>query len=290
MPLSPSALGDLDPFFVCDYTPHEDGAVSDPAGPQQRGTTYWDVTKGSRGPQPLPAWVIVDAGAVDTELGVLKTGKEADVFLLERSATDGTGLSTLMAAKRYRDVSHRSFQRSTAYTDGRRMKKSRDARALARGSTYGKELAAGQWAYAEFDALKRYWSAGLPVPYPVQLDGTEILMEFIGDGHGGASPRLAQLRPDAKVLEGYFAQFVAAVTMLATHGAAHGDLSPYNVLADGADIVIIDLPQVVDLVGNPRGREFLMRDCHNMCSWFTSRGLMADAQDVFDQAVAAIAN
>lgn len=289
---SPIPTRDIDPFFVFDYQPLDDSEPQTPHAPPTRLSNYWDVIKGNRGPQPLPDWVVTDAGAVDTDLGILKTGKEADVHVLERAvpatAKRGAGPRTLMAAKRYRSAERRSFHRSTAYTDGRRMKKSRDTRALQRGSRYGRELAAGQWAYAEWDSLNRYWCAGLPVPYPVQLDGTEILMEFIGDADGVAAPRLAEVRPDSAVRQRYYDQFVRAVTMMAAGGAAHGDLSAYNVLADGDDIVIIDLPQVIDLAGNPRGSDFLMRDCRNMSAWFTARGLAVDPQDVFDQAWSAL--
>ena len=100
-----------------------------------------------------------------------------------------------MAAKRYRDTDHRTFHRSATYTEGRSMKRSRDERALKRKSTWGKLVAAGEWAIAEWDALKRLWSLGLPVPYPVQIDGTEILMEWI-TLDGETAPRLAQTRPE----------------------------------------------------------------------------------------------
>ena len=105
-----------------------------------------------------------------------------------------------MAAKRYRGREHRSFHRSAAYTEGWSTKRSRDARAVKNKSTFGRELAAGQWANAEWEALKRFWSAGVPVPYPVQIDGTEILMEFISVD-GEAAPRLAQTRPSPELLE-----------------------------------------------------------------------------------------
>ncbi|MBA2694670.1 MAG: serine/threonine protein kinase [Actinobacteria bacterium] len=274
---------DLDPSFVFDYQPLDLPSAESEGATAQHTTTYWDVRRDCRGPQPLPDWVVIDAGAIDTELGVLKTGKEADVHLVRRAATDGTGQESLMAAKRYRGEERRSFHRASAYTEGRRTKKSRDSRALERRSSYGRQVAAGLWAYAEWDALNRYWAAGLPVPYPVQLDGTEILMEFIGDADGVAAPRLAQTRPDPVLLAGYYGQLVRAIHLLASHGAAHGDLSAYNVLVDGADVVIIDMPQVVDIVGNPQGREFLRRDCVNICAWFTARGLDVDGGALFTQ-------
>jgi len=227
---------------------------------------------------------VTDRGAVDVELGILKTGKEADVFLVRRESTDGSGKEVVTAAKRYRDDRHRTFHRADVYTANRRARKSRDARAVKRGSEYGRSVAAGMWVQAEWAALRRYWVAGVPVPYPVQVDGAEILMEFIGSD-GEAAPRLAQARPGRELLESYFAQLRAAMVLLAREGVAHGDLSPYNVLADGERLVIIDLPQVVDVVANPRGSEFLLRDCENMCAWFTARGLEVDAQELFGELV-----
>ena len=256
----------------------------DPFDPERRPSSYWDVDRSSRGPEPLPAWVVTDRGAIDLELGVLKTGKEADVFLVHRESTDGSGAQVTMAAKRYRDNQHRTFHRAEVYTSTRRARKTRDARAVKRGSEYGRAVAAGMWVQAEWAALCRYWQAGVPVPYPVQVDGNEILMEFIGTD-GQAAPRLAQTRPGPQLLEDYFAQLRRAMVTLAREGVAHGDLSPYNVLADGERIVVIDLPQVVDVVANPLGMEFLLRDCQNLCDWFTARGLEVDAQELFGELV-----
>jgi RIO kinase 1 len=259
-------------------------SIDEELGPDQRWTTWLDVERGCRGPQPRPSWVVTEQAAIDTELGVLKTGKEADVFLLERAVEtigDNPAKSSLMAAKRYRTEEHRSFHRSTAYAEGRRTRNSRDSRAMAKKTAHGRGVAAGQWAQAEWDALNRLWKAGVPVPYPVQVDGTELLMEFIDDGEGGAAPRLAQIRPPAELLGEYFEQLRGAMRELARAGLAHGDLSPYNVLAQRERIVMIDLPQVVDIVGNPKGMDFLMRDCHNMATWFTGRGLQIDEQELF---------
>src|SRR5690606_29017722 len=158
----------IDPFFVFDYVPL-DGPDDRPPDPGdepdqssgQRMTTYWDVEKGCRGPDPRPAWVVTDAGAVDTELGVLKTGKEADASPPRRPAPHGT--ASLYAATRYRSPEHRPFHRSAAYTTDRRVTRSRDTGALERKSAHGRAIAAGQWAMAEWDALCRYWTVGLPV-------------------------------------------------------------------------------------------------------------------------------
>jgi RIO kinase 1 len=268
-----SDLDLIDQRFVFEYT-----ALEGP-GDGQRWTTWLDVERGSRGPDPRPDWVVTEQAAIDTELGVLKTGKEADVFLLERAVPEGRGV--LMAAKRYRSEEHRSFHRSTTYVEGRRTRNSRDTRALAKKTSHGRNIAAGQWAFAEWEALCRLWRAGVPVPYPVQIDGTEILMEFIDDGDGGAAPRLAQVRPRGELLRSYYDQIRGAMADLARAGIAHGDLSAYNILAQGNRIVLIDLPQVVDIVSNPQGMDFLMRDCHNMCAWFTSRGLEVDEHELF---------
>jgi RIO kinase 1 len=258
--------------------------VADP-GEGQRWTTWRTVEKGARGPKPRPDWVVTEDAAIDTELGILKTGKEADVFLVERAVPGHDDRSVVMAAKRYRREEHRSFHRSASYTEGRRTRRSRDARALAKKTAHGRALAAGEWAAAEFGALSQLWSAGVPVPYPVQLDGTELLMELI-TVDGIAAPRLAQVRPDAHLLRSYFGQLTDAMADLARAGWAHGDLSAYNVLAAGDRLVIIDLPQLVDFVGNPHGMAMLERDCRNVCTWFRARGLDVDEHTLFGELLA----
>jgi RIO kinase 1 len=257
-------------------------AFDDP-GENQRWTTYWDVEPLCRGPHPAPDWVVEDRAAVDTELGVLKTGKEADVFLLNRAVPGTSGVT--LAAKRYRGEENRAFHRSAEYAEGRRVRNTRDTRAMAKKSRHGRSVAAGQWAWAEWEALKQFWLAGVPVPYPVQLDGTELLMELVTAGDEPA-PRLAATRPDQALLESYFEQVREILGSLARAGVAHGDLSPYNVLAAGDRLVVIDLPQVVDIVANPSGTDFLLRDCHNMCTWFQRRGLPVDSHDLFGEVVA----
>ena len=200
MSVSPSAApDDTEPAFTpdFDYTPVDDRL---PAG--QRWST-WDDIGIVAGPEPWPDWLITADAAIDTDLGILKTGKEADVFLLER-ATDEA--SVIMAAKRYRGNDHRMFHRDSGYTEGRKIRRSRDRRAVAKGTRWGRQIQAGEWAMAEFGYLSDLWSAGLPVPYPVQLDGTELLMEFITLEDGSGAPRLAQTRPSRDLLEVYFDQ------------------------------------------------------------------------------------
>ncbi len=174
----------------------------------------------------------------------------------------------VMAAKRYRSGEHRLFHRDAGYREGRRIRKSRDRRAVAKGTAWGRQVEAGTWAGAEFAFLSRLWSEGVPVPYPVQLYGTEILMELITDTDGVPAPRLVQTRPDRPTLEAYWEQLADAMRGLARMGLAHGDLSPFNLLATGERIVIIDLPQAVDIISNPQGMDFLARDCRNVATWF----------------------
>ena len=248
----------------------------DELDPGQRWST-WDDIGVLAGPEPWPDWLVTSDAAVDTELGILKTGKEADVFLLERADAEA---GVVLAAKRYRGLDHRLFSRDAGYTEGRRLRNSRDRRAAAKGSRHGRSVEAGQWAAAEFDCLSRFWSAGLPVPYPVQLDGTELLMELITLEDGSGAPRLASTRPPRPLLESYWAQLTEAMRGMAGMGLAHGDLSPFNLLATGDRLVLIDLPQAVDVVANPQGMEYLARDCRNVATWFRARGLDVDADEL----------
>ncbi|HEX4092377.1 MAG TPA: RIO1 family regulatory kinase/ATPase [Trebonia sp.] len=245
----------------------------------ERWSTWDQSTPTERGPRPHPRWLVTDLAAIDTELGIVKTGKEADVFLIRRAVptTDESapGRSCLLAAKRYRDGEHRLFHRDAGYLEGRRTRDSRVTRATANRTAFGRQAIAGLWANAEFTALGRLYEDGVPVPYPVQITGTEVLLEFIGDADGTAAPRLAETRPDDRELADLWDQLVAALVTLARRGFAHGDLSPYNLLVNEGRLVMIDLPQVVDVIANPGGRGFLQRDATNVATWFAARGLPA---------------
>lgn len=257
-------------------------------GDGQRWSTWPATTPTERGPLPRPEWLVTSAAAIDTELGVVKTGKEADLHLIERAVpgapADTPGSAVLLAAKRYRGAEHSDFHRSEIYTDGRGTRRSRDVRAIAKGSTFGRAVARVQWANTEFEALSRLWLLGASVPYPVQVHETEVLMEFIGDGQV-AAPRLAQVRASRDELRELFQQVVSFMRILARAGLTHGDLSPYNLLVHHGRVVAIDLPQVVDLIANPSGFDLLHRDCVNLCSWFTRRQLECDAEELFGELV-----
>lgn len=150
---------------------------------------------------------------------------------------------------------------------------------MAARTAFGRELLAGQWATAEFGALTTLWKAGARVPYPVQLIGSELMMEFIGDPDGTAAPRLAAFNATTSVFVELYHDLVSTLEVLAQAGLTHGDLSPYNVLVDEKGCVVIDLPQVVDLVANPQGEEFLRRDCRNITDFFARRGVLAANED-----------
>jgi RIO kinase 1 len=266
------ALPSIEVFDATDGLPEGD-----------RWSTWDQSIPTARGPRPYPDWLVTELAAVDTELGILKTGKEADVFLLRRGVP-GTDRSCLLAAKRYRSTDHRMFQRDADYLEGRRTRASRENRAAANRSAFGRQLIAGQWAGAEFAALARLSAAGVPVPYPVQILGTGVLLEFIGDADGTAAPRLAETRPDAAELASLWDQLVRALVDLARDGLAHGDLSAFNVLVHDGRLVMIDLPQVVDVIANPRGAWFLTRDAENIGRWFGARGLAGVSPEPADLA------
>jgi len=242
----------------------------------QQLSTWGDAEQ--RGPRPYPGWVITELDALDQDLGILCGGKEADVAVVERTVA-GSGQSCLLAAKRYRDSDHRLFHRDAGYLEGRRVRDSREMRAMRRRSQFGRNLIAQRWAAAEFAALCELWSAGAPVPYPVQRIGGELLLEFIGAPDGTAAPRLVELRPRSDQLAGLWQQLVSAMVLLARQGRAHGDLSAYNLLVHDGTLVMIDLPQLVDIPANPHGTEFLRRDVHTVCGWFRARGLPPDVAD-----------
>ncbi|MEU5791810.1 RIO1 family regulatory kinase/ATPase [Micromonospora purpureochromogenes] len=278
-----SRFDDDEPHFL-KHGRHVEPALVEPDDepePEDRWSS-WD--EAVHGPEPHPEWLVTELAARDTELGVLKTGKEADVHLVRRAVPD-TDRSCLLAVKRYRDAQHRLFHRDAGYLEGRRVRRSRENRAMAGRTAFGRQMIAGQWAAAEFAALSRLWEIGaesgrIAVPYPVQLIGTELMLEFVGDAdEGAAAPRLAQLRPEAGELRSLWEQMVDALVVLARAGYAHGDLSPYNLLVHRGRLVMIDLPQVVDVVANPQGPEFLARDVKVVGAWFAARGLPAAEVD-----------
>jgi RIO kinase 1 len=250
----------------------DDIDASDGVTAGDRWSTWDQSTPTQRGPRPHPDWLVTELSATDTELGIIKTGKEADVFLLQRGIP-GSSRSCLLAAKRYRSAEHRLFHRDSEYLEGRRVRESRDSRAMANRTAAGRQMIAVQWANAEFAALCQFYLAGVAVPYPVQVLGTELLLEFIGEPDGTAAPRLAETQRRGADLAGLWEQLVEGMSVLARLGLAHGDLSAYNLLVHRERLVMIDTPQVVDVIANPRGGEYLDRDAGNVGKWFAAHEL-----------------
>ena len=219
------------------------------------GATLSSYVDAVHGPEPAPAWVITSGDALDVERGPIKTGKEADVHLVERrdprrrprtSCSPPSATATPITA---------CSTGTSGYLEGRRTRKTRETRAMATRTDFGRQVIAQQWAATEFDTLGRLWSMGVAVPYPVQLADRELLLEFIGSADGTPAPRLAEAALTDDELAAMWEQCVDAVLALGALGYTHGDLSPYNILVDDGRVVLIDLPQVVDLVVNPQGLE-----------------------------------
>jgi len=246
--------------------------------------------------RPHPDWLITDdVDYAEVDLGSLKTGKEAEVFVIQRTYLDR---SCLLAHKRYRprSVRHKGelgalgFQRANTfmndlvYRDGRKFARSRDQRAVDRMTKYGKELLTTRWTGHELDVMERAWEAGVSVPYPVGPRDDGMLMQYLGDPDG-AAPRLVQARLTPGEIRAAYAQLVDNLRRLVGTGFVHGDLSAYNLLWWRDQLWLIDFPQAVDVTVNLRAFEFLHRDVTNVCSWFGRRGVVADADSLYSELV-----
>lgn len=241
--------------------------------------------------RPIPDWLVVEP-AHDVDLGVVTSGKEAQIDLVERVGDDGT--SCLVARKRYipREVHQKGelaalgFQRTSTfrhdvqYREGRQFRKSRDRRAVERMTTYGKHLLQDRWTGHEYEVMSRLWEAGLAVPYPIGFDADVLELEYVGT-RDGAAPQLRSARLDTTALDDAFEQLIDGLTIIVGEGFAHGDLSAYNLLWWEDRLWFIDFPQAVDIAANPSGLDFLHRDVTNVCGWFANRGLDVDAEETF---------
>jgi RIO kinase 1 len=228
------------------------------------------------GPDPVPDWLLTSGDATEQELGLLKTGKEADVHLVERRLGDEVNV---LAAKRYRKFEDRMFRNDARYRAGRRTGESRLDKAVAEGNKAGMAFRARLWLTTEFDTLCRLWSAGVAVPYPVQRSGNEVMIQLIGSADQ-AAPRLVHAHLDRPALEDAFTQLVDAMHAMVRAGVVHGDLSPYNILWDTDRVVIIDFPQAVDPIAHPEGLGLLERDVTNVTTWFQRQGVRCDPTDL----------
>ena len=228
-------------------------------------------------PRPEPAWVLRGDGVEDVDLGILKTGKEADVYLVERHYEGG---SCLLAHKRYRSSQHRDFERDAEYRDDRFIKDHRMRRAVAKKTAFGRQVKGMLWSSFEFEVMRQVWQAGLDVPYPVDITDDGMLLEYLGTADAAAM-RLNQGRLTQDELVAARDGVVGSLRALTRMGIVHGDLSPYNVLWWQGRAWLIDFPQACDLIRNEHGFDLLHRDVVNVCTWFGRKGLPLDADKLF---------
>ena len=223
-----------------------------------------------------PPWLITHSYE-DHDAGVLKSGKEAEVFLVERIGDDGS--TCLLAHKRYRprypkkgELEALGFSKGTifradaVYSAGWSLK-ARDRKALDQNSKFGHELAASMWPALEFETLKRGWEAGAQVPFPVEVTEDGVLMEYVGD-RDGAAPRVASAHLTPEEACTARDQLLDTLRALSSAHTVHGDLSVYNMLWWHRRLVVIDFPQAVDSFNNPFAPDLLYRDLQNVHAWF----------------------
>ncbi|WP_207884506.1 PA4780 family RIO1-like protein kinase [Pseudomonas sp. 30_B] len=204
---------------------------------------------------------LIEDGLIDEVLRPLMSGKEAAVYVVRCG-------DELRCAKVYKEANKRSFRQAAEYQEGRKVRNSRQARAMAKGSKYGRKEQEDAWQNAEVAALFRLASAGVRVPKPYDfLDGV-LLMEMIADEDGDAAPRLNDVEMEPEVAREFHAFLIRQIVMMLCAGLVHGDLSEFNVLVGPDGPVIIDLPQAVDAAGNNHAFRMLERDVGNMAAYF----------------------
>jgi RIO kinase 1 len=208
--------------------------------------------KTPKGLQPL-----IDDGIIDEVVRPLKSGKEAAVYVVRCGAD-------VRCAKVYKDMAQRSFQARVQYQEGRKVRGSRQARAIAKGSKFGKRELETEWKNTEVDALYRLAAAGVRVPQPYGYFHGVLLMALVTDEAGHSAPRLGEVELTPDEARRFHTELVRDVVRMLCIGLIHGDLSEYNVLVAPEGPVIIDLPQVVSAAGNNAARAMLLRDVHNL--------------------------
>ena len=205
---------------------------------------------------------MVEEGLVDEVVGQLMSGKEATVYIVRCG-------DVIRCAKVYKDAKQRSFRNNASYQEGRKVKNSRQARAMEKGSRYGRQMQEEVWQSAEVDALYRLAAAGVRVPQPhLCFDGV-LLMDLIVDGDGDPAPRLNDVELSEELAIEFHATLINQVVRMLCAGVIHGDLSEYNILVGADGPVIIDLPQAIDAAGNSNAAEWLERDVNNLRSYFS---------------------
>lgn len=204
---------------------------------------------------------LLEDGLIDEVVAQLKSGKEATVYLVRCGGV-------LRCAKVYKDAHHRSFKQASTYREGRKVRNTRDARAMEKGSRFGKQELEEAWQNAEVSALYRLADAGVRVPTPHGCFDGVLLMDMVSDGHGRPAPRLSEVSFTPEEAVACHHQLVHEVVRMLCAGLVHGDLSEYNILIDPKGPVIIDLPQAVDAAGNNNAFTMLERDVQNLADYF----------------------
>src|SRR3982751_4105042 len=204
---------------------------------------------------------LIEDGLADAVVRQLMSGKEAMVFIVRCG-------DELRCAKVYKEASKRSFRQAVDYTEGRRTKNSRKARAMEKGTRYGRKVQEEAWQSAEVDALYRLAAAGVRVPTPYNFHEGVLLMELVTDGEGDPAPRLNDVDFTEDEACTHHRSLMAQVVRMLCAGVVHGDLSEYNVLLGAEGPVIIDLPQAVDAAGNNHASSMLERDVANLTNYF----------------------
>ncbi|WP_200626014.1 PA4780 family RIO1-like protein kinase [Pseudomonas sp. LAM2023] len=204
---------------------------------------------------------LIEDGLVDEVLRPLMSGKEAAVYVVRCG-------SQVRCAKVYKEASKRSFRQAAEYQEGRKVRNSRQARAMAKGSKYGRKEAEDAWQNAEVAALFRLAAAGVRVPRPYDFQDGVLLMELVTDADGDAAPRLNDVHLEAEEARTFHAFVIRQIVLMLCAGLVHGDLSEFNVLLGSDGPVIIDLPQAVDAAANNHAFSMLQRDVANMAHYF----------------------
>lgn len=204
---------------------------------------------------------MVEEGLVDEVVGQLMSGKEATVYIVRCG-------DVIRCAKVYKDAKQRSFRNNASYQEGRKVKNSRQARAMEKGSRYGRQMQEEVWQSAEVDALYRLSAAGVRVPQPHLCFEGVLLMDLVVDGDGDPAPRLNDVELSEELAIEFHATLINQVVRMLCAGVIHGDLSEYNILVGADGPVIIDLPQAIDAAGNSNAAEWLERDVANLRSYF----------------------
>jgi len=204
---------------------------------------------------------LIEDGLIDSVVRQLMSGKEATVFVVN------CGNET-RCAKVYKEADKRSFRQAVDYTENRKTKNSRQARAMAKGTKFGREAQERAWQSAEVDALYRLAAAGVRVPKPYNFYEGVLLMELVTDADGNAAPRLNDLEFTPEVARDFHQRLIDEVVRMLCAGIVHGDLSEYNILVATDGPVIIDLPQAVDAAGNNHAAGMLERDVANLRNYF----------------------